>query len=140
MSIVIKGTPGAIPAPPAFAGHLGQGISYPPTFDGNGRLKLSIGVNSVLDSISSICQTQAGERAMQPDYGAGGLGVFEPSIPQRLAATIRAQIEDHEPRVSSVDVKVRQTDENGTLFIDINFVVAGEANSRTLTFPFYQEQ
>ena len=131
------GTPGAIKTPSAYAGNLGQGIKYPLTIDGNGRLLLSSGLTSVSDSIASILLTTKGERVMQNDYGAGATGLFDPADPVILAAAIQQSILEHEPRVSSVSVSVQSISPSGKAVYNIAYTVRGEATQQTLTFPIF---
>lgn len=131
------GTTGAISAPPASAGVLGQGIKYPPEFDpSTGRLKLSSGSDLVQQAIQSICMTCPGERVMLPGYGAA-TSTFEPIDLDRQSLAIRESVAEYEPRASNVIVTDSLAD-NGRVLRNITFDVIGEANSRTLTFPLFE--
>jgi uncharacterized protein len=133
------GTPGAISAPPASAGHFGQGVKYPLEYDANtGRLKLSVGVKSVEDSIKSIVLTAPSERPMLPGYGAN-VGLFEPAPDvDRLIVAIQQNIADYEPRVSSCEVEVALGQSLGEVFVQVTYVLVDEANSRTLTVGYFE--
>jgi phage baseplate assembly protein W len=131
------GTPGALPPPPSQAAYLGQGIAYPLAYDNNGRLKLSAGPQAVADSMSSIMQTQPGERVMQPDYGADDV-TFEPVTDAgRRKARLEQVIADHEPRVTSVDVSVELGQNGNEQALNIEYSIAGQATPQTLVLPFY---
>lgn len=130
------GTSGAIQAPPASAGVLGQGIKYPPEVDPTtGRLKLAWGGDLVDQSIQSIAMTQPYERPMLPGYGAASM-TFEPVDEHRFRLLLEANIAEYEPRASDVQVKVvpLRTAETEAR---ITYSVIGEANTRTLTAPLF---
>ncbi len=131
------GTPGALPQPPSQASYLGQGIAYPLAYDTNGRLELSTGPACVADSMSSILQTQPGERVMQPDYGADD-ATFEPITDiGRRKARLEQVIADHEPRVTAVDVTVELGQDGNEQALNIEYAIAGQATPQTLVLPFY---
>jgi len=126
----------SIQTPPYSAGVLGQGITYPPTLDtATGRLKLSWGTDVVAQSIQSICQTQPGERVMLPDYGAGSV-TFDPIDMARMKVALEKSIADYEPRALDVDVQV-SLGVPGEVIASIAFRVAGDATTRTLTYPLF---
>lgn len=131
------GTPGALPKIPTSASFLGQGVAYPLTYDPNtGRLKLSAGNQSVIDSMSSIFQTQPGERVMQPDYGCD-VSTFEPIAVGKLQAKAQEVVAAHEPRVTNVNIDVGDQFNVNELNAVVTFEVTGSATPQTLTFPFF---
>lgn len=129
------GTTGALPAPPASASVLGQGVAYPPAFTPNGRLALASGADLVTQAIQSICVTAPGERVMLPGYGAAAT-TFEPYDADRQSLLVRESIAEHEPRARTVDVRDDNSD-SGRVLRNVVFDVIGEANARTLTFPLF---
>lgn len=135
MSIV--GTPGAIKAPPINAGVLGQGVSYPPTYNVQGRLKLSSGSVAVEEALQAILETAPGERAMLPGYGAR-IGEFEPIDLARLVAKFKKDVSDYEPRVE----EITDSDYNigpgvGEVTLTFHYRLVGEANERILTYGIF---
>ncbi len=125
-----------IRAVPPGSGHLGQGISFPLSLDGKGRLALSSGPQSVVDALTSIVRTQRGERVMQFDYGAGDF-VHEPLDAARMELQLRECIAQHEARVSAVSgFDLTSTNNPGEVILTLPYELAGEATARTLTFPF----
>ncbi len=129
----------AIQKPPPSAGHLGQGVAYPLAYTANGRLALSWGAKSVEDALSAICQTQPGERVMQPDNG-GAVGVHEPVRDvSEIERAIRESVAEHEPRIvaESITVIVERVDASGTLWLQVQYEIVGEATARTLTYPYW---
>lgn len=128
------GTPGALPAVPATAGNLGQGIKYPPEVDDKGRLVLSSGVALVDQSIQSICQTQPKERVMQPDYGAA-TATFEPVDLAVMKAKVDEQVAAHEPRAINVEFEAVPTTDGA--LATVNYDLDGDPNTKNLTFPLF---
>ncbi len=135
--MALVGTPGALPAVPATAGFLGQGVKYPPEADAAGRLRLSSGLDSVEEALKSIFATYPGERVMQPDYGAG-VALFEPFDASLMALAVRESIDDHEPRVASIELTASQTQAPGEVIISAEYQLATEATSRTLTYAYFK--
>lgn len=129
------GTAGALPAVPPNAGVIGQGIKYPPTLDGKGRLVLSFGIDLLDQQIQSLCLTQPFERVMQPNYGAAS-ETFEPADLARFKAVLEQQIALHVPQVESAEIDV-SIEPNGIVVANIVYTPRGDASERTLTFPLY---
>lgn len=129
------GTTGALPAPPASASVLGQGIAYPLSFTPNGRLALASGTDLVTQSIQSICMTAPGERVMLPGYGAA-TSTFEPVDLDRQSLAVRESVAEYEVRARDVSVS-DELGPQGRVVRNVAFNVIGEANTRTLTFPLF---
>ncbi len=130
------GTPGAIRQPPASSGNFGQGISYPLSYNAQGRLTLSYGPTSVEQALQAIWETGVGERAMLPKYGAD-TGTFEPTDLDRMIIRFRQNVAEYEPRVESVDITTSDGPGQGEVSVQVAYTLVGEANERTLTFPFF---
>ena len=89
---------------------LGQGISWPPRVDGDGRLLLSADADNVREAIQVILLTEPGERVRLPEFGAGlGRFLFEPNIPAThiaIARRISQSLMRWEPRIRVAQVAV----------------------------------
>ena len=89
---------------------LGQGISWPPRIDGDGRLLLSADAENVREAIQVILLTEPGERVRLPEFGAGlGHFLFEPNIPAThiaIARRITQSLMRWEPRIRVAQVEV----------------------------------
>ena len=89
---------------------LGQGISWPPRIDGDGRLRLSSDADNVREAIQVILLTEPGERVRLPEFGAGlGRFLFEPNIPAThiaIARHITQSLMRWEPRIRVAQVEV----------------------------------
>jgi phage baseplate assembly protein W len=127
------GTVGALPAVPAHVGHLGQGVKYPLSAS-NGKLELSYGEQAVLEAVTSICQTQPGERVMNPPYGAD-TAAFEPVNPERAAYLIQDTILEQEPRVDSCELRAELGPQGPEIHIEYSII--GDATRRVLTAGYF---
>ena len=89
---------------------LGQGISWPPRIDGDGRLLRSADADNVREAIQVILLTEPGERVRLPEFGAGlGRFLFEPNIPAThiaIARHITQSLMRWEPRIRVAQVEV----------------------------------
>ena len=116
---------------------LGQGISWPPRIDGDGRLLRSADADNVRESIQVILLTEPGERVRLPEFGAGlGRFLFEPNIPATHIAIARAidlSLKRWEPRirVAQVEVDADPTDSQAAL-ATIAYRLVSNAQQATL--------
>ena len=89
---------------------LGEGISWPPRIDGDGRLLRSADADNVREAIQVILLTEPGERVRLPEFGAGlGRFLFEPNIPAThiaIARHITQSLMRWEPRIRVAQVEV----------------------------------
>jgi hypothetical protein len=121
---------------------LGQGISWPPRIDGDGRFLLSADADNVHESIQVILLTEPGERVRLPEFGAGlGRFLFEPNIPATHIAIARAidlSLKHWEPRirVAQVEVIADPTDSQAALATITNRLVSsGQQATMNLNVP-----
>lgn len=88
----------------------GEGMSFPPRVDADGRLAWSSGEENVRESIRILLLTEPGERIMREEYGCGlRRYLFEPNTPttrQLMRERITSAIERWEPRVLVETVEV----------------------------------
>ena len=89
---------------------LGRSLSFPPRIGGDGRFVYSEGENNIRESIAVILKTEAGERLMLANFGAGlGRFLFEPneaSTHTRIADAIGNALGRWEPRIEVEEVAV----------------------------------
>ena len=121
---------------------LGQGISWPPRIDSDGRLLLSADADNVRESIQVILLTEPGERVRLPEFGAGlGRFLFEPNIPAThiaIARRITQSLMRWEPRirVAQVEVIADPTDAQAALAtITYRLVSSGQQATMNLNVP-----
>jgi len=122
---------------------LGTGWSFPPTF-----YKFSNTVHMVSDladieqSIRIILDTYPGERVMQPEFGCFIKRFVFEKIDNSLMLKINEEIDRallyFEPRIKFIDAEIiEQDDNNGILFIRINFSVIITNTRYNIVYPFY---
>lgn len=131
------GTPGAISAVPASAGIGGQGVSYPLSFNAQGRLDISSGEQSVRESIFSMLLTFQHDRPAEDDYGAN-VGAFEPDNTGLIADALGKCMADHDDRARILSVDLVPTLEQGSYDLTVTFQMAGSTGTSTYTYPAYQ--
>jgi uncharacterized protein len=121
---------------------IGSGWSFPLGVDTTGGIALVSEEQELEQAMRLILSTAYGERPMRPEFGCGIHDlVFAPAdatTAGRIAYEVRMSLARWEPRVEvvSVDVTISEHD-RATLYIDINYVIAGENDPRNLVFPFY---
>ena len=121
---------------------LGEGISWPPRIDGDGRLLRSADADNVRESIQVILLTEPGERVRLPEFGAGlGRFLFEPNIPAThiaIARCISQSLMRWEPRirVAQVEVIADPSDAQAALAtITYRLVSTGQQATMNLNVP-----
>lgn len=89
---------------------LGRSLSFPPRIGADGRFAWSQGEINIRESIAVILKTEAGERLMLQQFGAGlGRFLFEPNEPSthtRILDAISSALARWEPRIEVEDVAV----------------------------------
>jgi phage baseplate assembly protein W len=121
---------------------IGKGWAFPIRTDSTGSIALVSHEQELEESIGLILGTAFGERPMRPEFGCGiHEYVFAPAdatTAGRIAHEVRASLERWEPRIDVVDVVVSYGgDQNGTFYIDIDYVARDTNDRRNLVFPFY---
>jgi phage baseplate assembly protein W len=89
---------------------LGRSLSFPPRVGADGRFVWSQGEDNIRESIAVILKTEAGERLMLSQFGAGlGRYLFEPNeaaTHTRIQDAIASTLARWEPRIEVEDVSV----------------------------------
>ncbi|MCU1693849.1 MAG: baseplate protein [Frankiales bacterium] len=121
---------------------VGAGWAFPLRTDTTGSIALVRREREVEESIRLVLATSPGERPMRPEFGCAVHDyVFAPadaSTAGSIAYAVRVALERWEPRIDLEDVVVRFDDvEDGTLYIDVQYVLRGTNDPRNLVFPFY---
>jgi len=121
---------------------LGQGISWPPRIDGDGRLLRSADADNVREAIQVILLTEPDERVRLPEFGAGlGRFLFEPNIPAThiaIARCISQSLKRWEPRirVAQVEVIADPNDSQAALAtITYRLVSSGQQATLNISIP-----
>lgn len=122
--------------------YLGTGIKFPPQIDpGTGRFALSVGAQSVKESVYLILMTNRGERWLSPAFGSRLMSYtfMDTSVTMLsiLSDDIKALILSQEPRISDVSVDIDSEAKEGCLIIMISYTLAGSNTQDNMVFPFY---
>ena len=121
---------------------IGAGWAYPLSLDATGGIALVAREREVEQAIRIILDTAPGERPMRPEFGCRiqehVFGPANPSTAGAIAYDVRSALERWEPRIDLHDVQVGfDRVDDGTLYIDIRYVIRGSNDPRNLVFPFY---
>ena len=121
---------------------LGRGLAFPVIVDpATGAIAMAEFEDDIRQAIRIILDTDPGERAMRPDFGAGLRAlVFEP-INTHTMALARHRVEQAlvlwEPRIDSVTVQVSARPEQGLMTIEVRYRVRTTNTFYNLVYPFY---
>ncbi len=122
---------------------LGRGLKFPLQVDARtGKLAMVSHEDDIREAIGIILHTVQGERVMRPDFGSNILDyTFAPassSTREAIARQIREQLLYQEPRITDVDVRCRQLDQQtGAIVVDVAYTVRSTNNRYNHVYPFY---
>jgi phage baseplate assembly protein W len=123
---------------------LGQGWSFPPTFDRYSRgVALVPGVEDIEQSIRLIFSIAPGERQMLPQFACDlGQFVFGPndsSVEAMIESEVRAALRNYEPRIYVEAVTVTPDPGNAPagILIAVDYTVSTTNRRYNLVFPYY---
>lgn len=124
---------------------LGNGWGFEVAPDSvTGRIRMCGGEDGVAQSVRIILNTKKGERVMRPDLGCRlcdfAFETFTQSVRCEIAEEIKNALTLHEPRISDIEVAVRDGASEGRIVLDISYVVRATNNPYNLVFPFYIEE
>jgi phage baseplate assembly protein W len=114
----------------------------PPQIDpATGKFKMSVGEQSVKESIDRRLMTQVTERLTRPDFGSETASYVFMDVNQTELTIMRRDLTEcilnQEPRVSSVDITTDLQEQQGYVMINIDYVLAQNHKRGSLVFPFY---
>ena len=120
---------------------VGRGWAFPLRTDATGSIALVAREREVDESIRLILGTTPGERPMRPEFGCAVADqVFagaDATTAGRIAYEVRSSLDRWEPRVDVLDVAISFDGNDGTIYIDVRYVIRGTNDPRNLVFPFY---
>lgn len=121
---------------------IGTGWSFPPKIGAQGGVSLVSNYNEVEQAIKIILLTSPGQRVMRPEFGCRIHElVFAPMNRETFAQAVRFvedALEMWEPRITINEVvATADPNQNGRLFIDIQYQLRATSDRRSLVFPFY---
>jgi phage baseplate assembly protein W len=123
---------------------IGTGWKFPIKVNARGGLSWSSGADRIRDAIWLVLATAPGERVMRPSFGAGAqTHVFDPNSDVsrvRLAADIRDALARWEPRITVVNIDVRQGGEPSLVNIAIDYTIRTTNELFNLVFPMYTQE
>ncbi len=130
--------------PAADSSFLGQGWSFPPTFDLFSRgAALVQGDEDIEQSIRLIFHIAPGERQMLPPFGCDlrqfVFGPNDTSVEAMIESEVRAALRNYEPRIYVDLVTVEPGGDNGQsgIVITVDYTVSTTNRRYNLVFPYY---
>ena len=121
---------------------LGQGWSFPPAFNNQtATVETTSGVEDIHKSLEIIFTTELGERIMNPTFGCNlQTMIYEPlntSTVAYIQNLIETAILYFEPRIHTDYIDLQQDNQQGILFIEVNYKVRGTNSRFNFVYPFY---
>lgn len=123
---------------------LGTGWSFPPSFQNSTRsAKMSSEEDDIRESLIILLSTRPGERVMNPLYGCN----LDDLLFAPLTLTLKSFVSDlietailyFEPRINLEAIQINQnSDLEGELLIELEYVVRSTNSRRNLVYPFYR--
>lgn len=121
---------------------IGKGWTFPPAFDkSTGDTVMSTGVEDIYGSLHILFSTALGERVMRPEYGCNLKDyVFDP-VNSSMEAYIKKLVEDaiiyFEARITLEKVSVNMQDNEGIMWINVDFRVDATNSRANYVYPYY---
>ena len=121
---------------------LGKGWGFPPRFNkGQAEVTMVSGVEDIHQSLEIIFTTALGERIMNPTFGCNLESMlFEPMNASRityLENLINTAILYHEPRIDADQIELRPDQNEGVLWIHIEYTVRATNSRFNFVYPYY---
>ena len=121
---------------------LGIGWAFPPKFNkGKIGLEMSSGAKDIQESLFILLSTKTGERFMTPNFGCDlDEMLFEPlnlDLEKKIEDEIRRAILLFESRISLENIIFEPKLEEGTIFIDIQYIIRTTNTRTNIVYPFY---
>lgn len=99
------------------------------------------GMELIRQSVTTILDTEPGERIMLPGFGCGlRRYLMAPNTlttRTAMAADIRSALETWEPRIQLTEVTVTEGDDPYLVWVDIAYVRRADLRADNLVYPFY---
>lgn len=114
-----------------------SGFAFPFRIDGGVQRRQ--GDDKLRSNIAHILLTGAGERVMRRGYGGGLRQLVQDPNNDALWAIVQHQIAKSigmfEPRVLVQELALSQSDDGGTLFVTVRYIVRSTRQAETLRVP-----
>lgn len=99
------------------------------------------GMDLIQQSVTTILDTEPGERVMRPRFGCGLrrylMAPNSESTRTSMSADIRSALETWEPRIRLDSVAVTPGDDPSLVWVDIAYVRRADLRPDNLVYPFY---
>jgi phage baseplate assembly protein W len=124
---------------------LGTGWAFPPSFTrGPQSVVMVSDEEDIRQSLEILLTTSVGERFLRPAYGCDlRRYLFEP-LDAGLVAYIRDLVNNailyHEPRIRLTDLTLTTRADEGTLLIELEYVIRATNSRQNFVFPFYKDE
>jgi uncharacterized protein len=123
---------------------LGQGWSFPPTFNRTtSGVEMLEGEADIVSSLEVLLSTAQGERIMLPQYGCNLDELMFENLDTRMKTLMADKVESailyHEPRIELEKVFLEESVElDGVVLINIVYRVKTTNSRFNLVFPYYK--
>ena len=124
---------------------LGTGWAFPPAFTRGPQSVVMVSNNEdIHQSLEILLTTSVGERFLRPNYGCDlRRYLFEP-LDEGLVAYIRDLVNNailyHEPRIRLTNLTLTSRANEGTLLIELEYVIRSTNSRQNFVFPFYKDE
>lgn len=124
-------------------GFLGIGFHFPiQVEETTGKMKTVSLEDDIRQAILIILMTRKGERVMRPDFGCNihdyVFGTTDYTTLVQMENAVRDALIRWEPRIKDIKVHVNnEQEQEGTLLIEISYLVRSTNNPFNLVYPFY---
>ena len=119
----------------------GTGVRLPFLPTEGGALGWLGGLDLIRQSVTTILDTEPGERIMLPGFGCGLrrylMAPNNLTTRTGLANDIRSALETWEPRIQVLDVSVTPGEDPYLVWVDIAYVRRADLRADNLVYPFY---
>ncbi|WP_424639596.1 GPW/gp25 family protein [Embleya sp. AB8] len=121
---------------------IGRGWGFPLRVGPTGGIGMVERDREIEEAIRLVLGTAPGERPMRPEFGCGihdyVFATGDGATAGRIAHETRVALERWEPRIEVTDVLIAlDSIDEGTLYIDVRYLVRATNDVRNLVFPFY---
>ncbi len=121
---------------------LGTGMKFPLQVNpATGRFDVSVGTQSVKESVYLILMTQKTERMARPSFGSTIVEYtfmdMTDTMMTMMSKDIREDILTQEPRIVDVDIDIVLRADKGCLLVNISYTLAEGNRKDNMVFPFY---
>ncbi len=124
---------------------LGNGWSFPPTFNQSEGIVMSKDEKDIAESIEIILNTSIGERVMQPKFGCDlRTFLFQSISTSRLhfmKELIRSSLINFESRIKLHDILIDHSQYlDGIISVQVNYSIVATNSRFNLVFPYYKTE